>query len=118
MPGKQSFISQLSPDIATELHQRIREANYGQHDSHANWLKSLGFQSSRSAMHRYANRLKKNDGYQGMAGSFALDSVLNDSISQDERLVSLYQSLGELEYKRTQLLEQIRDIVREKIPNR
>ncbi|MGE4799984.1 phage protein Gp27 family protein [Yersinia hibernica] len=114
MSGKKSFASQLPDDVISKLHQRIREARYGKHESLVTWLSSLGYTASRSSMHRYTTQLKLKDGYQGSAGSFLLEAALNDSPTRDHNLVALYQELGELEYKKTLLLDRIREIAESK----
>ncbi|MEQ1968997.1 phage protein Gp27 family protein [Xenorhabdus nematophila] len=115
MSGRKSFTSQLPSEVIAELHQRIRVARYGEHESLVRWLESLGYSASRSGMHRYATQLKRKDGYQGVAGSFVLEAALNDASTRDHNLVALYQAVGELEYRRALLIERIREITESKI---
>lgn len=115
MAGRKSFITNLTEEHILELHSRIRDARYGEHDNMVDWLKSLGYAASRSAMARYSGKLKKRDGYEGTAGSFTLHSAINDAPDYDLNLANLYKELGEIEYRKVKILERIREIVEPKI---
>ncbi|WP_392434905.1 hypothetical protein ACF3VQ_09245 [Yersinia sp. HM-2024] len=115
MAGRKSFITNLTDEHIFALHTRIRNARYGEHDDMVDWLKSLGYAVSRSAMARYSGELKRRDGYEGTAGSFTLHSAINDAPDYDMNLANLYKELGEIEYRKVGVLERIREIVDSKI---
>lgn len=115
MAGRKSFITNLTEEHVLELHSRVRNARYGEHDGMVDWLKSLGYTVSRSAMARYSSELKKRDGYEGTAGSFTLHTAINDAPDHDLNLANLYKELGEVEYRKVKILERIREITESKI---
>ncbi|AAU36736.1 MULTISPECIES: phage protein Gp27 family protein [Pasteurellaceae] len=104
---KTSIIFNLPADVINELHKRLRESNYSGFIELENWLKNLGFNVSKSGIHRYAQKLKSLDGFIGRSGSFDLAVQLNNSIDDNTPLNLLYQELGKLEYQKQQILQKI-----------
>lgn len=51
--GRKNTIEQLPNDVLEELNRRIASKGFGYAD-HEQWLKSIGFEASKSAIHRYA----------------------------------------------------------------
>ncbi len=105
--ARKSFVSDLPDTVLHELNDRIRAAKYGDHDTNVEWLDDLGYNSSRSAMGRYALELKKLDGHQGTAGSLALHASIE---STNSSVGALLKELGELEYKKHQILVKLQEI--------
>ena len=105
--ARKSFISSLPKDVVLELNDVIRQHEYGDHESNVAWLKQKGFQVSRSAMHRYTAELKARDGFDGSAGSFKLTA---DLMAKDSNLDLLYQELGQIEFRKQEILERIREL--------
>ena len=62
---------QLPGFILNELNSRLVESNFGKFVELSSWLKSNGFDISKSAIHRYAQRLKKAKEAQNEASSDA-----------------------------------------------
>lgn len=105
--ARKSFVSDLPDIILHELNEKIRLVKYGDHDANVEWLNDLGYNSSRSAMGRYALELKKLDGHKGTAGSLALHASIE---STDSSVGALLKELGELEYKKHQILVKLQEI--------
>nr|DAX18352.1 MAG TPA: Protein of unknown function (DUF3486) [Caudoviricetes sp.] len=106
--ARKSFITALPKEIVEALHERIRAAEYGDHMAMVEWVKQQGYHASKSAMCRYTLELKARDGYEGGAGSFKLHTQMH---SKDSNLEMLYKELGELEYRRQEILNRIRDLM-------
>lgn len=108
MTGSKNFVLSLPNEVREELDGRIRKHAYGRCTEISDWLKSIGIKTSRSAVARYEKVLKERDGVKEAAGS--LGATVRSSVPGGE-LASLYQELGELEFRRAELLEQIRDLM-------
>ncbi|MBO2589361.1 hypothetical protein [Shewanella algae] len=103
-----NFALNLSIELKEELDSRIRQAAYGSSTEIAAWLCEKGVKASRSAVARYEQALRKKDGVNDVAGSF--NAVVKSSSAGGE-LAELYRELGELEFRKEELLERIRDLV-------
>ena len=105
--GRVSFLSDVPEEAIYELNQRIIEANYGDAQRLADWFKSQGYKTSKTAMHRYIKELKAINGHNGVSGSLRLYASLTAS---DSNLDLLYKELGRLEYRKQEILNRIREI--------
>ncbi|AFL75385.1 phage protein Gp27 family protein [Thiocystis violascens] len=56
--GRISSIYGLQKDHRDELETRLHDAGYGRLDEHVEWLQGLGYDVSRSAIHRYVPAAK------------------------------------------------------------
>ncbi|MEZ8930209.1 MULTISPECIES: hypothetical protein [Vibrio] len=109
MAGVRNFVMQLTSEQKKELDEKIRESGYGKCTQVADWVNTqLGVKTSRTAVARYEQALRKKDGVFDTGGSINAMAKLS---SVGGELASLYQELGELEYRRAELLEQIRDLM-------
>lgn len=105
--GRVSFLTDVPETVIYELNHRIVEASYGDTRRLADWFKSQGYKTSKSAMHRYIKELKERNGHSGVAGSLKLYASMTASESS---LDALYKELGRLEYRKQEILERIREI--------
>lgn len=105
--GRISFLSEVPEEVIYDLNQRIIEANYGDAQKLADWFKSQGYKTSKTAMHRYIKELKAINGHSGTSGSFKLYASLTAS---ESNLDMLYKELGRLEYRKQEILNRIREI--------
>ncbi|NGZ68606.1 hypothetical protein G6Z92_16845 [Vibrio aestuarianus subsp. cardii] len=108
MAGTRNFVLSISEELKEELDRRVRKAAYGSSTEIADWLCSEGVKTSRTAVARYEQALRKKDGVSDYAGSF--NATVKASRPGGE-LAELYQELGELEYRKAELLDRIRDLV-------
>lgn len=108
MAGAKNFVLSLSGILKEELDTKIRESAYGRSTEIAAWLEEQGISTSRSAVARYEQALRKFDGISDIGGS--MNAAVKSSVPGGE-LAALYQELGELEFRRAELLERIRDLV-------
>ncbi|MGR3968446.1 hypothetical protein [Shewanella sp. 1180_01] len=104
MSRARNFVLNLLLELKEQLDSMIRKEAYGNSTAIADWL----HEPSRTAVARYEQALKRKDGVPDMAGSF--NATVKASVAGGE-LASLYQELGELEYKKSLLLERIRDLM-------
>lgn len=109
MAGPRNFVLSLSGGLKETLDTKIRESAYGRSTEIADWLAKQGVTTSRSAVARYEQALRKFDGISDNGGS--INAAVKSSVAGGGELASLYQELGELEYRRAELLEQIRNLV-------
>ena len=58
MPQR-SRVEQLPEDLRAELDRRLSDAGFGNYQDLADWLTEQGYQISRSAVHRYGQRLER-----------------------------------------------------------
>lgn len=107
MPRK-SVLLELPDDLLKEFHTLIREYKYADFKKLLEWLESKGYKSSKSAVHRYVATFKRYDGLNCNAGGFAMNISLNEENGGD--LKTLFRQLGELEYRKQQILERVREI--------
>ncbi|EMV4498225.1 hypothetical protein AAC861_002820 [Vibrio cholerae] len=108
MAGAKNFVLSLSDELREQLDNRIRKYAYGRSSDIAEWLQEMNVKTSRTAVARYEKVLKEKDGVTDAAGS--LGATVKSVVPGGE-LAALYQELGELEYRRAELLEQIRDLM-------
>ncbi|ELI1838993.1 DUF3486 family protein [Vibrio fluvialis] len=108
MAGQRNFVLSLSGGLKEALDTKIRESAYGRSTEITAWLAEQGVATSRSAVARYEKALRKFDGVSDIGGS--MNALVKSSVPGGE-LAALYQELGELEYRRAELLEQIRDLM-------
>ncbi|WP_457802439.1 phage protein Gp27 family protein [Vibrio cholerae] len=108
MAGAKNFVLSLSGGLKEALDTKIRESAYGRSTEIAAWLEEQGVSTSRSAVARYEQALRKFDGINDIGGS--MNAVVKSSVPGGE-LAMLFQELGELEYRRAELLDQIRDLM-------
>lgn len=52
--AQRQLVSTLPKDVLSQLHQRLIDSNFGDYSGHSDWLASLGFSISKSAIHRYS----------------------------------------------------------------
>lgn len=72
-----SSLFNLTNDVKEELHFRLRTSNYSGFIELETWLRSLGYKTSKSAIHRYSQNLKELDGFEGRSGSHHLAVQIN-----------------------------------------
>ncbi|EGR0523015.1 DUF3486 family protein [Vibrio cholerae] len=108
MVGAKNFVLSLPDEIREQLDNRIRKMAYGRSSDIAAWLQEMGIKTSRTAVARYEKVLKEKDGITDAAGS--LGATVKSVVPGGE-LAMLFQELGELEYRRAELLDQIRDLM-------
>lgn len=108
MARAKNFVLSLSGGLKESLDAKIREAAYGRSSEITAWLIEQGVATSRSAVARYEKALRKFDGISDVGGS--INATVKSSVAGGE-LAMLYQELGELEFRRAELLEQIRDLM-------
>lgn len=58
MPARSS-VSQLPPELRSELDRRLIAGSFSDYSGFAEWLQGEGFEISRSSVHRYGSRLEK-----------------------------------------------------------
>lgn len=109
MPKTATLFS-LPKEILKELHQRLKQSGYTQFIELSDWLKSLGYNISKSALHRYAVKLKANDGFTEKGGSVSLAVKMNDTGEFISSLDDLYRELGFVEYQKHQILRKISEL--------
>ncbi|KYK77656.1 Protein of uncharacterised function (DUF3486) [Aggregatibacter actinomycetemcomitans] len=105
--GRKSLISSLPRDVLLELNDVIRTNEYGNQDEVLKWLTERSLKGSKSALNRYINQLKARDGFDGKAGSFRLMTGLT---AKDNNIDLLYKELGEIEFRRQEIIEIIRNL--------
>lgn len=108
MAGAKNFVLSLSSEQREQLDNRIRQYAYGRSSDIAEWLQEMGVKTSRTAVARYEKVLKEKDGIMDAAGSL---SATVKSVVPGGELAALFQELGEIEYRRAELLGQIRDLM-------
>lgn len=106
--GRKSLVSSLSKEVVLEFNQVIRENDYGNQECIVEWLKERGYGGSKSAVNRYIAQLKARDGFDGKAGSFKLVTGLT---AKDSNIELLYKELGELEFRKQEIINRIRDLM-------
>ena len=104
---KAAKISDLPLEIIEILHKKIRDSAYCNVREITEWLTEQGFHMSKSAVHKYMQKLKVTDGFEGKAGSVDLVVQMNTRPFKDHSLAKLYAELGELEYKKSLILSEI-----------
>ena len=57
--GKRSAIEMLPDDVRRQLDHEIRKSRFSGYTQHNEWLKQQGYEISRSAVHRYGQKLQK-----------------------------------------------------------
>ena len=57
--GKRSAIEMLPDNVRRQLDHEIRKSRFSGYKQHSNWLKQQGYEISRSAVHRYGQKLQK-----------------------------------------------------------
>lgn len=105
--GRKSLLSSLPRDVILELNEVIRINEYGSQAEVLKWLKEHGIKGSKSALNRYITQLKLRDGFDGKAGSFRLMTGLT---AKDNNIDLLYKELGEIEFRRQEIIETIRNL--------
>lgn len=105
--GRISFLSGVPDDVIYELNQKIVDANYGDSMKLAEWFKGLGYKVSKTAMHRYIMALKERNEHGGRVGSLRLYANMSTA---DNHLALLYQELGQIEFRRQEIIERIRNL--------
>ncbi|MBY8232326.1 hypothetical protein KW535_13385 [Vibrio fluvialis] len=109
MAGPRNFVALMTSAQKNKFEEKIRNAAYGQCSEIAAWVnEELGIKTSRTAVARYEQALRKSDGVFETGGSIGAMAKLS---TVGGELAALYQELGELEYRRAELLEQIRDLM-------
>ncbi|MFP4132200.1 MAG: DUF3486 family protein [Thiohalospira sp.] len=56
---KRSAVEQLPDEVRDELDRRLSDAGFGGYQELADWLTEQGYEISRSAVHRYGQRLER-----------------------------------------------------------
>lgn len=107
MPRK-SVLLELPDELLKEFHSLIREYKYANFRKLLEWLEAKGYKSSKTAVHRYVATFKRYDGLNCNAGGFAMNISLNEENGGD--LKTLFRQLGELEYRKQEILTKIREI--------
>lgn len=109
MSNPKNFVAQMSAEQKKLFDEKVRESAYGQSQMVSEWVyDELGIKTSKTAVARYEQELRKNDGIFDAGGS--INTMAKVSVAGGE-LASLYQELGELEFRRAELLEKIRDLM-------
>lgn len=57
--AQRSSVEKLPTDVRHELERKLADNGFGNYTELANWLKSQGWQISRSAVHRYGAKVQK-----------------------------------------------------------
>lgn len=57
--GLRSSVSQLPPEIKTELDKRLLQSGFSNYEGLAGWLQEQGYQLSKSSVHRYGRRFEE-----------------------------------------------------------
>jgi len=58
---KRSFFYALPANIQHELRERLIDSGFGNYEGHSAWLKSIGYTVSKSALHKFGQRLEKEE---------------------------------------------------------
>ncbi|HDR1101106.1 phage protein Gp27 family protein [Pasteurella multocida] len=108
---KGSTLAPLPQEIIEELQNKIRDCKYTQNRELAEWLQSKGFNISKSALHRFSQKLKEADGYTAKSGTNELVSQINNYPFKNNQLMKLYARLGKLEYEKQEIVRQIDELL-------
>lgn len=57
--GKRSAVEMLPDDVRKQLEHEIRKSRFSGYEQHRKWLEQQGYEISRSAVHRYGQKLQK-----------------------------------------------------------
>ncbi|STY93093.1 DUF3486 family protein [Moraxella bovis] len=57
--AQRSSVEKLPTDVRHELERKLAENGFGNYTELADWLKSQGYEISRSAVHRYGSKVQK-----------------------------------------------------------
>ena len=103
---RQTFVGKLSMEHREELNRALRERGYGGAIELAEWLEGLGYESSKSSVHRYAQALRASDGLDQASGYeiAARGPVPADGLSRRQQLLI---ELGALRERECQLLSEL-----------
>ncbi|MCO6440528.1 MAG: DUF3486 family protein [Nitrococcus mobilis] len=106
---RQTFVGKLSMGHREELNRALRARGYGGSIELAKWLEELGYESSKSSVHRYAQALRASDGLSQATG-YEIDArqaVAPNGLSRRQQLLLELGALREREY---QLLNDLLDL--------
>lgn len=104
--GHRHSVSKLPAEIRAALNERFRSNWYGDFSAVAAWMKTQGHTMSRSALHRYAQALKRQDIAEGRSEAQLADRASDISqVRYTETL--LLVELGRLRRRELQILEQL-----------
>ncbi|MCR1838623.1 DUF3486 family protein [Pasteurella caecimuris] len=106
--ARKSVLLELPDELLKEFHSLIRENKYANGRKLLEWLQNKGYKSSKTAVHRYISTFKRYDGLDCNAGGFAMNISLNEENGGD--LKTLFRQLGELEFRKQEILERIREL--------
>ncbi len=93
MPSR-SKISQLPPEIQEELNKKLIENTFSGYDGLEDWLEGMGFQISKSAIHRHGQEFEKKLVALKLATDQAkavVDGSPDDEGAMSEALIRLMQ---------------------------
>lgn len=101
--SRAAAVDKLPAEIKTELKQRLRAAGYGELDENVEWLRERGHSTSRSALGRFALRLKTLD----KAGEALTELVGSDDGAITDEAAALLVELGSLRVRERRILDRL-----------
>lgn len=96
---RRSTVTNLPLNVVIEVKRRLRSGSFDQ-SAIVTWLTSLGSSVTKSALNRYAIKLRNND------ASIGLDREI--MAVKDADVVALFEELAGLKARETEILAQIR----------
>ncbi len=101
MSNPRNFVAQMSAEQKKLFDERIRQNAYGQAIALSEWVnQEMGIKTSKTAVARYEQALRKRDGIFDAGGS--INTMAKVSMAGGE-FAELYQELGELEFRKAEL---------------
>ena len=98
--AKRSQVAMLPDDILKELECRLYTSRFSKYQQHSEWLNKLGYEISKSAIHRYGKKLQKQlKENETMLRLSAMEQMLLQdfrSLQDDEKIIQASKTLSML----------------------
>jgi hypothetical protein len=97
-----NLISVLPSDVLLQLHIRLVDSNFGEYSEHSVWMLSLGYEISKSSIHRYGMENEEQIRLSVSASDKSSDEIRLRCLELAERLIgasdndSLFKKADEL----------------------
>jgi hypothetical protein len=104
--SRPTFLSRISEETREELNRKLRSTFYSGFLEVAEWLKGLGFNASKSSVHRYAVALRESDGM-NYASGLTIAAKARTSISGLCREEQIFMEIGRLRVMENELLVEL-----------
>lgn len=101
-------VAKLPAHVREELNARIRDAGYSRYEDHEQWLAGLGYEISKSSIHRWGQRLRAYAAGRGDAIAGVLET--RTAAQRERARGTILKELGLLRLRELELLDRLAEL--------